>query len=317
MLLAPRVYAEKEASSASGPTPWPRVLPCQEFSTLRFEVLVPLGATNWGFDDRLKEVVWKTTTGSSLRFRGKFGLTDLAAERIAVDKTFPIRQLSAIAVAGSSTLPPLSIWLACGGEGGNGIKWTCDAGGACSIAVVYGKESAYSWPLPHESVDLSDRLPSSPKPGPLGKKARAELLGLVRKLAADAVSWLDTACRDGRCVEAILVERSRLDRFVHAASTRVIRSDQKMERHNEHYPAGYPVFALTAEAGGTQVAVQYDELGWKLSIGRLTCDSGCLLDEGKGSLGEPVRERGFMHVIPLDSFVIEGHALAMDPSVSR
>lgn len=114
-----------------------------------------------------------------------------------------------------------------------------------------------------------------------------------------------------------MTERSRLDRFIHAASARVIRSDQKMERHNEHYPAGYPVFALTAEAGGTQVAVEYDELGWKLSIGRLTCSGGCLFDDGNGSLGELVRESGFMHAIPSDGFVIEGHALALDPSVSR
>lgn len=312
LLFTPLTQAAPRMPSAGTQTPWPRVLPCSEFARLRFLVLVPMGETNKGFDGIRKEVVWTTKTGSALRFRGEFGTQDPVAERISIDPNFPARQLSAITVTGSARGTELAIWLGCADEPSKGIEWNCRDYPRCSVAAVYGKESAYQWPESRKETGLSERLPSTPKPGPLGPKARAELLGFLREQSAAAVSWLDTACRGGRCTQAIENERAQLHRFLHAESTRVISTQQKMDRENEHYRAGYPTFDLTAAADGARVSIKYDELGWALSVGQLTCDGACFLNVAAGGTIGGFQGNAFMHAIDPQGFVIQGQALAMD-----
>lgn len=314
LLLAPRAHAEPGRLAAGALTPWPQVLPCREFARLRFQVMVPIGETNQVFDGSSKEVVWKAKTGSALRFRGTFGEHDLAAERIAVDPTFPAGQLPSIAIPGSAKRTVLTIWLGCADEPNNGIEWHCQEEARCAVAVVYGKRSAYEWPESAKEPVLPERLPAHPKSGPLGKKARAELLDFLREQSTAAVNWLDNACRGGRCAPAVATERAQLDRFLHAQSPRVIASHQKMDRGSEHYPAGYPTFDLTADGGGAKVSIRYDELGWSLASGHLTCDvNDCFLHIANGGTLGTHWDNTFLHAIAPHHFVIKDQALAITP----
>lgn len=310
LLVLPSVHARKTPAGSSMSTPWPQRLPCDDFADLRFNVMVRhdlSGSTNWYSDDTIKEIVWTTDTGRSLRFRGAFGQNSQAKDRIAVDKTFPIHQLSALTVQGYPGKTQTTIWLGCAGATDHGIGWACDQGEVCRTAVAYESQQEPLWS--EDGGYIEDKL--SAKPGPLGTKDRDKLLVLIRGVASAATTWLAAACRDGRCAPAVEQERSRLERFVHAPSTRFLRAVARTERHNEHYPAGYLVVDSRLEAGGVRVSAEWD-LDWKLSVGRLRCDAeSChLLGSIEGAVGDSYRPE-FRNFISYKSFVIQGAALAM------
>ncbi|MBL8783861.1 MAG: hypothetical protein JNJ59_03080 [Deltaproteobacteria bacterium] len=295
---------QKPAPIVSVETPWPRVLPCEAFSEVTFEVF-DAGGT---IPPEPRTLTWRTDRGASIAFRATRSGPAQVADAMALGPNFPSRALSRLDVPAHAAPEGalVNLWLRCAGTDGAGIEWVCKRGERCTLGVVYPPASAAQWPAALEAEGaLSDRIerllkPKDSRPTPLGRTARDAVSAITREVALGTRAWLDAACVQDRCPSLIMEAGARLTRFIEASATRVVRdgnlaspglvrivrADQRQVLDNEHYRAGYPRLEVEAEAGAETVSLTWERPeDWRLSFGeagpgRVTCASdGCAAGE--------------------------------------